>query len=247
MALRRGKTADSTTKAPAGKGARAAAEAGAKQSRTSQIRQAYGLTRQNDPKLPFVLLGVFLGVLVLVGLIGWLAGSPVLGVLLGLPLATLATTFVFGRRVSKAAFAGVEGQPGAAAAVLQTVRGTWKVTPAIGFTREQDLLHRVVGRPGVVLVAEGAPQRVRGLLVQEKKRLARVLPDVPVYEVLVGDGEGQVPLKKLQRHLFGLPRNLKPPQITAVNKRLTALGQAGLPIPKGPMPAGGRIPRGKVR
>ena len=33
-----------------------------------------------------------------------------------------------------------------------------------------------------------------------------------------------------------LPRNLKTPQVTEVNRRLKALGTMNLPIPKGPMP-----------
>ena len=45
-----------------------------------------------------------------------------------------------------------------------------------------------------MLVGEGAPHRVAALLAQEKKRVARVVGDTPIYDVIVGDGEGEVPL-----------------------------------------------------
>lgn len=116
------------------------------------------------------------------------------------------------------------------------MRGNWRTTPMVAFTREQDLLHRVVGRPGVVLLAEGAKQRTDGLVRAERKRLQRLLGGVPVYDVSVGDGEGQVPVRKLQRHITKLPKNVTPAQVNEIDRRLAAIGTTGLPIPKGPVP-----------
>lgn len=65
--------------------------------------------------------------------------------------------------------ASVEGQVAAAAAVLQSMRGNWVVTPAVAFNRNQDLVHRVIGRPGVVVVGEGVPGRTVGLMAQERR------------------------------------------------------------------------------
>ena len=48
------------------------------------------------------------------------ASSPVVGALL---LGTLLAMIVFGRRAQKAAYAQMEGQPGAAAAALRMLRG----------------------------------------------------------------------------------------------------------------------------
>jgi hypothetical protein len=63
-----------------------------------------------------------------------------------------------------------------------------------------------------------------------------------VYDVTVGDGEGQVALKDLERHFMRLPRNIKPAQVNILDTRLKALRtNAPLPIPKGPMPT--RVPR----
>ena len=71
-----------------------------------------------------------------------------------------------------------------------------------------DAIHRVVGRPGIILVGEGAPHRVKPLLAQEKKKLSRVVGDTPIYDVIVGNDEGQMPLKKLNQYLIKLPRNI---------------------------------------
>lgn len=196
--------------------------------------------------LPIV-LGVAAGVFAVLLLTGFLVDSPVLFGVLGLFMAAAAAAVVFGRRASAAAFGSVEGQPGAAAAVLTSMRGDWRVTPAVAFNRNQDLVHRVVGRPGVILVGEGSPSGTRGLMSQERRRLSRVAGDAPIYDVVVGDGEGQVALRKLQVHFTKLPRNLKPKQVNAMDARLKAIGGANIPLPKGPMPRGGRVPRGKVR
>ncbi len=215
--------------------------------RAGQIAQAFSLTRKSDPRLlPLLAAGFLAPFAIFVG-VGVLIGHPVYLGVLGVLFGLVGATAVFGRRVQKTAYAQVEGQLGAAAAVLQNMRGNWRVAPAVGFTREQDLLHRVVGRPGIVLVAEGAPGRCRGLIITEKKRLARIIGETPVYDLVVGDGEGTVALRGLERHLVKLPRNIKPAQVNALEQRLKALGSSALPIPKGPMPRGGRVPRGKTR
>jgi hypothetical protein len=132
--------------------------------------------------------------------------------------------------------------------VLQTLRGDWRVTPAVAFNRNMDLVHRVVGRPGVVLVGEGSSlQQQRQLIVDQKRRVGRVAPDTPIYEVLVGDGEGQVPLRKVQNHIMKLPRNVGRKDIDGLEARMKALGGTNVPMPKGPMPKSGRVPRGKMR
>ena len=225
----------------------AAAEGAPKQSRRGQIRAAYTMTRKVDPLVGWVTLATGFVTFAVVLAIGFLVGKPIYAGLIGLMLALLAATIVFGRRAEKAAYSQVEGQPGAAAAALNMMRKGWTVTPGVAVSRNQDLVHRAVGRPGVVLIGEGSPNRVGQLLAAEKKKITRFVPDVPVYEVQAGDEEGQVPLRKLNRHLTKLPRNLKNPQVAEVNRRLKALGTMNLPIPKGPMPKGMKMPRGPRR
>jgi hypothetical protein len=226
--------------------AAAAAPKASRGERFQQIRTAFQLTRKGDPKLIPLLLAAFLGPFALLLAIGFVIGHPVYLGILGLMTALIVAVAVFGRRVQRTAFSQVEGQLGAAAAVLQNMRGDWRVTPAVGFSRDQDLLHRVLGRPGIVLVGEGSPNRIRGLVIAEKKRLARWIPaETPVYDVTVGDGEGMVALRELERHFVKLPRNIKPAVVNDLDRKLKAMPATQLPVPKGPMPT--RVPRGKMR
>uniref|UniRef100_A0AAU2VAR5 DUF4191 domain-containing protein n=1 Tax=Streptomyces sp. NBC_00003 TaxID=2903608 RepID=A0AAU2VAR5_9ACTN len=214
--------------------------------RLKQIALTYKMTRKADSKIGLVIAGVGIVVLGVFLAIGFLLGHPVYLSILGLLVAVLAMAIVFGRRAERAAFGQMEGQPGAAAAVLQNIGRGWTTTPAVAMNRSQDVVHRAVGRAGVVLVAEGNPNRVKSLLAAEKKKMARIVVDVPVHDVIVGDGEGQVPLKKVRTTLLKFPRVLSGPQVTAANDRLRAMGDlmSNMPLPKGPMPKGMRMPRG---
>lgn len=208
--------------------------------RMQQIRQAFTFLREADNKaLPLILLGIAAGVLLGVGL-GMLISIWVMPVF-GLTFGMLGGLIVFNRRVQKAQYAAIEGQPGAAAAVLNVMRGQYFVTPAVAVNAKQDMVHRVVGRCGVVLVGEGSAQRVRQLMAKERKRLDRVVGDAPITTLVVGDHEGQVPLKKLQSRLTKLPRKLRRTEVPKLERRLKPLDKAP-PIPKGvdPMAMVGR-------
>jgi Domain of unknown function (DUF4191) len=212
--------------------------------RLKQIRAAYQMTRKVDPKvLPIVLL-VGLGTFAVFLVIGLVIDQPVYLGLLGFLFALLIMMIVFGRRAEKAAYSQVEGQPGAAAAVLNGLKRGWTVTPAVAATRNQDVVHRATGRPGIVLIGEGSPGRVGNLIANERRKMARIAGETPIHEVIAGNGEGQVPLRKLQSHLAKLPRALRPGEVTDLNNRLRAVGERSLPIPKGPLPKNARMPRG---
>ncbi|WP_037906267.1 DUF4191 domain-containing protein [Actinacidiphila yeochonensis] len=214
--------------------------------RLAQIAQTYKMTRQADSRIGLVLAAVGVVTFGVILGIGFAIGHPIWAGILGLLLGLLATAVVFGRRAERAAFGQMEGKPGAAAAVLQNVGKGWTVSQAVAANRSQDMVHRAVGRAGVVLIGEGNPNRVKGLLANEKKKVARVVYDVPVHDFVVGDDEGQLPLKKIRSTLLRLPRTLDGPKTTEVNDRLRALGDlmSNMPIPKGPMPRGMRMPRG---
>ncbi|SFK58838.1 DUF4191 domain-containing protein [Geodermatophilus ruber] len=202
------------------------------------IKQAYSLTRKNDPKLPWIMLIAFVVVAAVIELLGILFGSPFLFLPVTILLGALAALIIFGRRAQGSAYRQVEGQPGAAAWVLEGMRGDWQVSSGVAGTTQLDAVHRVLGRPGVILVAEGAPSRVRPLLAQEKKKIARVAGDAPIYDIVVGDEEGQVPLRKLSAHVMKLPRNLSGGELNALRRRLSALGGGRMPVPGGPLPGG---------
>ena len=210
--------------------------------RIAQLRMAAGLVRKSNPWALPIVAGVGLGVLVVMIVIGLVTGLLPLTAPLGVLLGLLGAMITFGRFTQSAQYSAIEGQPGAAAAVLQTMRGGWTVTPAVAANRNMDVVHRAVGKPGVVLVGEGAPTRLPSLLAAEKKRISRVATDVPIYDFQVGNEDGQVPVRQLQRKLMRLPRNLKGQAVAELNFRLKALPQ-NLQAPKGPMPKSGRMPR----
>jgi hypothetical protein len=246
----RGATASgaSAGSAPAGKPGKApklGKDGQPKKARMAKIRdnarmmkQAYSLTYKNDRKLPWVMLIVFAVVFGVIELIGILLSAPIFTLFFAIVAGLLAALVVFGRRAQGSAMRQVEGQPGAAAWVLEGMRGDWRVSSGVAGTTQLDAVHRVLGRPGVILVAEGVPSRVRPLLAQEKKKLARVVGDTPIYDITVGDDDDQVPLKKLNTHLAKLPRNLSPAEVNALARRMSALGGQRMPVPGGPLPGG---------
>jgi hypothetical protein len=214
--------------------------------RIRQLRLAWKQLNEIDPKaMPWVLVGLAVGVLIGTGA-GMLIGPIWLMVVFGVLGGLVGMLFVFSRRVQKAQYLAIEGQPGAAAAVLQSMRGQWFVTPAVAFSTKQDLVHRVVGRPGIVLVGEGSPQRTKSLLAKEKRRLSKVAGDTPVRTVLVGDGEGQVPIRKLQVHVSKLSRELGKKEVPKLERKLKPLDRS-MPIPKGIDPNQANRPRPKPR
>jgi hypothetical protein len=213
----------------------------ASKARRGQLFEAFKMQRKEDPWLiPWMVGAIVVVAGVLFG-IGFFFNSQWVLLPLGLVLGGLLAMIIFGRRVQRTVYSKADGQPGAAAWALENLRGKWKVTPTVAATTQLDAVHRVLGGPGVVLVAEGAQHRVKTLLAQEKKRVSRLIGETPIYDVTIGHEEGQLPLKKLQGYLMKLPRNLKPAQVDALEAKLAALGNRGAALPKGPMPAGAKM------
>jgi hypothetical protein len=222
------------------KAAKQERRAAAKQ-RRAQVIEAFNIQRREDKALLPLMIGVIVVVTAVAFGVGFLFGEQWVALPLGVALGVLGAMLVFGRRVQRNVFAKAEGQPGAAAWALENLRGGWKVTPAVAGTTQLDAVHRVIGRPGVVLVAEGAPHRLKPLLAQEKKRVSRLIGDIPIYDVTVGNEEGQVPLAKLPRHLAKLPRNVTAAQIDELETKLAILTTRAAAIPKGPLPQGAKM------
>ena len=239
--MARGSTSGGDSSGPAEKKKRFA--------RFRQIGQAYRLASRTDKRLglyTFGSAGLTLLVFVLLGVFG---GPWWFWVLIGLTVALLVGTIIFTRRAERAVYSQIEGQPGAAASALQTLRRGWFVEQAIAVNRQQDVVHRVVGKPGIVLVGEGSsPGRVRNLLGQERKRHARIAGEVPIHEIVAGKGEDQVELRKLARAVQKLPKAISPAEMTEVRNRLRAMpsGANQLPIPKGPLPKNVKLPKGNM-
>ena len=232
--------------------------------RLAQFGYAYKLTKRIDPKVTIAMLGWGLGAAVVVfALLYLLVGGSIFGLVIAIVLAlmfgVLAATTTLSRRVQRAQFKQIDGQPGAAYSVLDSDRRfkrNWALTPMVQFNRQQDMVHRLIGTGGIVLLAEGDPARVKPLIANERKAVARYLgPDVTVDEIVVGPDEaaGQLPLPKLASTLTrrGLrKKNLTSMQASEYSKRLEAIASKTGPmanLPKGPLPKGARIPRGGMR
>jgi hypothetical protein len=230
------------------KAARAQASAARKaaaRERRAQLWQAFNMQRQEDKRLLPYMIGAFVlivGISVAVGV--WAGGFTMITLIpLGVLLGGLVTFIIFSRRAQRSIFRKAEGQTGAAAWVLDNLRGKWRVTPGVAATGHFDAVHRVLGRPGVILVGEGSAVRVKPLLAQEKKRTARLVGEVPIYDIMVGTGDDEVPLGKLERYLTRLPANVSVKQLDSLESRLAALGsRTGASImPKGPLPNAGKM------
>jgi len=205
----------------------------------SSLATNWSMTQKSYPRLPLEVGGlallVFLVALLPIGFfLNWITAA-----LVAVPAALLVATIWFSRRAMKAAYKQIDGEPGAAAAVLQSQRGNnWAVTPGVAVNRSQDLISRAVGKPGVVLISEGPSNRVVPMLAVERKKTARWLPDIPIYEMQVGTEEGQIRISRLQKEMGKLPKNLRPAESNDIRRRLDALSQRqnAIPLPKGPMP-----------
>lgn len=206
--------------------------------RIAQLRQAWEMTSQHDPRLALLVLGPALATLVVFVVVGIVSGSWLWFVIGVLAAATFALV-MFGRRAQSAQYSAIEGQPGAAAAVLNTMRGQWFVNPAVAFNKKQDMVHRVVGRCGIVLVGEGNPNGVKQLLAQERKRLKRISGDVPIHTIAVGDGDDQTSIHRLQVAMTKLPREPSKTEVPKLERRLKPMDR-DLPMPKGYMPNPGK-------
>ena len=222
-----------------------------KQSRIKQLGQAYRITKQGDPKIGWILLGTFVFVTAVGYALFWLLQPSwlIFDIFSGIMIGVLGALIVFGRRATKSQLAQMEGQPGAAVAVLSMLKRGWKTDKVIAFNKQQDVVHRVVGPPGIVLVGEGNPNRLKALMASERTKHQRVASEAPIHEVVIGYGEGEVPLGKLTKHVTKMKRQVQPAEITDLLARLRALdaSRPNIPLPKGPVPTSMKGMRGNLR
>jgi F0F1-type ATP synthase assembly protein I len=217
-----------------------------KPSRLKQIGEVFNMTRRHDPMVPWLMLLAFLGVVAVSLIVGFLLDNWITALIIGIPLGFLAATFILSRRAERAAFAQIENQPGASGAALSTLKRGWitEEQPVAVNPRTQDAVFRAIGRPGVVLVSEGPTHRVRPLLDAERKKLARILPNVTIHVIESGKGDGQTPISQVAKKMNKLNKELTKIEVSAVSKRISSLGTR-LPIPKGVDPYKARPQRGR--
>jgi hypothetical protein len=213
--------------------------------RLKQIGQVFSFTAKQDKWFVPLLAAAVLIPLALTVLVV-LLGLGLVFIPVGVMVALLLALVVLNLRSNAAMMNAAEGQPGAAASIVENMRGDWRVRAAASSTTQFDMVHIVIGRPGVILLGEGQAQRVRGLLGQEKRRLSKVIGNAPLYDYMIGTGEGELSIRKVRTTLMKLPRNLTGKDVNALDTRLAAL-MARPQMPKGAIPKNMRPSKGAFR
>ncbi|GAA2181840.1 DUF4191 domain-containing protein [Brooklawnia cerclae] len=220
-----------------------------------QIRESFRLTSQVDPQLKWWIIVVIAAGVVIGLVLGLVLGSPgsftwIWGLVLGLLSGVTASLYILTWRTKKATYLRYKGQPGSGEVPLSMLnKKKWTSQPVIAFTKRQDVIHRVVGEGGLVLVGDGDPGRLKPLMATEVRRHQQVLYGVDVQTVIMGDGPDQVPMEKLTKYIEKLPKALDTVQVEEVKSRLKALDsmKSAVPLPKGPLPTNAKGSRRALR
>lgn len=199
------------------------------------LGDGYKIAKKSFPALPWILLGVFFGILVLFIGAGILLDNWILWTISAVILAPMITMLILTRFIESASYRQMEGIPGAVSAVLGRIRRGWNFQeePVRFNARHQDMVFRLVGKPGVVLVTEGPVNRVARLVDEERKQARRIAPNVPVHVIHVGTDDNHVRLSKLMKALKKFPKKLNNAEVGVVAKRYESIKTNQLPVPKG--------------
>jgi hypothetical protein len=209
--------------------------------RLKQMWQVFQMTRRYDSKAIWY-IGVGLIVPILVGVVAAIVLATgnvltmVLWIVAGVLGGVLVALIILGRRAERAAYSQITGQPGAVGAVLRSsLKRGWRGSemPVAVNGKTHDAVYRAVGRGGVVIISEGPKSRTTRMLDEERRRIAKVLPNVPVTTLSVGPDADSVPLHKVSRALTKVKPVLTKAEVLAVSNRLSSLSGAAMPIPKG--------------
>ena len=204
------------------------------------------MQRKDDKRLIPYMVGVFLLVVALGVLLGPLVGG-VLFIPLSVVSGVLAAFILFGRRVQSSVFKKAEGQTRCGRLGTGQHAGQWRVKQAVVGTTHLDAVHRVIGKPGVIFVAEGNSGRQAAARTREEEGCPRRRrhPDLRDRRRQRRRVRCRCPL---ERHINKLPRNIDGKRIDALDGRLQALGgkTGAAAMPKGPMPTGATM-RGMQR
>jgi hypothetical protein len=209
--------------------------------RIKQMFDVFQMTRKHDNRaiwfmllggVPPIVVGFLLGFLLPNSNLLSEISYPIIGLLAGILIAMI----ILGRRAERAAYSQIEGQAGAVGAVLKnSVRRGWQTSemPVNVSPRTQDAVYRAIGRGGVALIGEGPKSRTQRMLEDERRTVARVLPNVPITFLYVGPDSDSTPLYKLPNRLQRIKPALRKAEVIAVGNRLASLSKPPVGIPKG--------------
>ncbi|WP_058234063.1 DUF4191 domain-containing protein [Devriesea agamarum] len=207
-----------------------------KKGRLKQIVEVLRFTQKADRSTVPIMIAVLLGAIIIGVIIGLIINHPYYVGFVGLLFGILGAMFVLARKAEAAAYAQIKGQKGAALAAMQSIRRGWNIEdePCQIDPRSQDMIFRASGRAGIALVGEGSSNRVKRLMDKEETRLSRLLPNVPIHRITMGDGDGEIPLHKIASRLQRKRGVLTKQEAAEVARRLHAMpGPIRQAIPKG--------------
>ncbi|MDO5721041.1 MAG: DUF4191 domain-containing protein [Actinomycetaceae bacterium] len=192
------------------------------------LADAYRVTKRSYPAVGWIILGSTLAAIALFILLGYLLNTHwIVTTLLCISLVLLVPMLILAALVKKAMYKQIDGTAGAVYAVISQIKRGWTVEEEpIAMNRERDMIWRLIGRPGVVLLVEGSKPRVAKLVEQEKAQVGRVVSNVPVHVIYVGHDKGQVPLAKVEKHLRKLPKTLRSNEVPLAANRLQTIANA---------------------
>ena len=220
--------------------------------RIKQMWQVFQMTRRSDPAIVWFLIIAFIVPIAIATVLSVvLSRDNIIGIILyvvaGVLGGLLLALVILGRRAERAAYSQIAGQPGAVGAVLKNgLRRSWIGNEEpVGFSpKTKDAVYRAVGKPGVVLIGEGPRSRTQPMLDKERANVARLLPNVPIYQLHVGPDADSVPLYKVPAALRKFKNKLTKAEVQQIDKRLTSVGKVkGFGIPAGIDPQRLRAPR----
>ncbi|MDR1431784.1 MAG: DUF4191 domain-containing protein [Propionibacteriaceae bacterium] len=203
-----------------------------------QIKETFKVTTQTDPQAKWWMLGAGLAAFAVFAVLSIFLTPFWVWLGFGVAFGVLAALYMLVFKAKQATYKRYETTPGAAEIALGMLNTkAWTHTSPITANKQMDVIHRAVGKPGIVLIGEGSLARLKPMLTSEQKKHEQVAYGVPVTTVIMGDQPGQVPLRKLASYLNKLPKAVRPLQVNEANQRLRALDAARpkLPVPKGPM------------
>lgn len=218
----------------------------------NNLADAYRVTKRTYPWITWVLIlipVVILAVAIILcvtlharvaSFIGWV----VVAITGGLFIDTMLLT----RLLTSATYTQMDGVKGAVSWVLGQIKRGWTIeSDPVAMNKKQDLVWRLVGRPGIVLISEGPASRVKGLLEDEERKCHRVAASVPVHTIQVGHDQGQIPLKDVTKALRKLPKAINKDEVPLVATRLESLRMRTQQMPHGVDPSRAKINRRMFR
>jgi hypothetical protein len=216
-----------------------------------QLWQVLGMTVRMDRSSLWLMLAAFIVPIVVGFVVAFTISADniigmVLSIITGIMAGLLLFLIVLGRRAERVAYRQISGQPGAVGAVLKSsLRRAWQASEMpVSVTKSHDAVYRAVGKPGVVLIGEGPQSRTRRMLEEERRNVARIVPNVPIHLLYVGPDSESTRLERLPITLNRLKKTISKAEVFAVSNRLASLSKSSsLPIPKGIDPTKARAPR----